>query len=197
MISARSFCPASWRPFEAYSISSNGVFESARFQRSFKPTCLWWNRPQIKVFKSAFKYQEINDHFVDLLIGKVVQKMTIVGRELQVFEKHGETMKLKYLITCKLSQTLKSTCFPRLPHGDLERTRFEIIDLGVDDGYNVDMQDQSNQFLHQLKVQVQQSMGIQKLDRGYLDVHWSHALKECLSFGTHYTLRFPLKATLD
>ena len=31
VLGIRMMCPASWRPYEAYALSSNGVFEFARF----------------------------------------------------------------------------------------------------------------------------------------------------------------------
>lgn len=65
-------CPTSCRPYEAYAVSSNGTFEFARLERDFQCTFLAWQRPSINVYKSEYKYQEINDHFTEELLGKIV-----------------------------------------------------------------------------------------------------------------------------
>ena len=54
----RVFCPASCRPFNAYAVSSNGVFEIGRFERDYKFVLLCCNRPEILVYKTEFMYTD-------------------------------------------------------------------------------------------------------------------------------------------
>jgi hypothetical protein len=98
VLGVRTLCPASMRPFDAYAVSSNGTFELARLERPFKCPILWWNRPELMVYKTQFKYQEINDHFKETFIGKIVMKLTLFKRELVVMENTGNSFKTKYSI---------------------------------------------------------------------------------------------------
>jgi len=91
-------CPSSCRPFEAYALSNNGTFEFARLEREYKCTCMWYDRPQINVYKSEYKYQPINDHFTEIFIGKIEQRMTIWGICLDVYEASNNEMRLRYKI---------------------------------------------------------------------------------------------------
>ena len=72
VIGVKLCCPASWRPFEAYAVSSNGVFELARLDRDFKCSLFGLNRPELKVYSTQYKYQEINDHFSEQYTGKII-----------------------------------------------------------------------------------------------------------------------------
>lgn len=58
VVAPRFFCPADKRPFDAYMLSSGGVFEMARLEKS-------WDlyKQELTVYKTQYKYQEINDHF--------------------------------------------------------------------------------------------------------------------------------------
>ena len=67
VVAPRFYCPAEMRPYDAYMLSSNGTFELARLERPFT-----YCTPEVSVFKTQYKYQEINDHFQEVFIGKVV-----------------------------------------------------------------------------------------------------------------------------
>jgi hypothetical protein len=54
----RIYCPSSCRPFNAYAVSSNGIFETARFERNFKCVILCVNRPEILVYKTEYMYNK-------------------------------------------------------------------------------------------------------------------------------------------
>jgi hypothetical protein len=61
----RIFLPAFCRPFNAYAVSSNGIFEMARFERKYKFVLLCCNRPEILVFKTEFVYTKEDDTSYD------------------------------------------------------------------------------------------------------------------------------------
>ena len=96
VLALRFFCPSSLRPFEAYAISSNGTFEFARFEKVFRCSIWGVNSPEINVYKTQYKYQDINDHFNEVLIGKVVQNITVLRRSIEVFEATGAGIAEKY-----------------------------------------------------------------------------------------------------
>ena len=52
------FCPASCRPFSAYAVSSNGIFEFGRMDRRFRFTLLCCGRPEILVYRTEFIYSD-------------------------------------------------------------------------------------------------------------------------------------------
>jgi hypothetical protein len=57
----RIFCPSSCRPYSAYAVSSNGVFEMAKLQRDFKVVFMCLNRPEILVYKTEYLYTREDD----------------------------------------------------------------------------------------------------------------------------------------
>lgn len=63
IVGLRCLCPPGWRPYEAYAISSNHTFEVARLERRFRCSLCIFNRPELQVFSTQYKYQDINDHF--------------------------------------------------------------------------------------------------------------------------------------
>lgn len=52
VIGVRCLCPGSWRPFEAYAISSNHTFELARLERNFKCHFFNFNRPEMNIYST-------------------------------------------------------------------------------------------------------------------------------------------------
>ena len=52
----RIFCPANCRPFMAYAMSSNGIFEYARMSKDFKCVFMCLNRPEVWVYKTEWHY---------------------------------------------------------------------------------------------------------------------------------------------
>ena len=95
VVALRFFCPSSMRPFDAYAISSNGTFEFARFEKVYQCSPCGVNS-EINVYKTQFKYQDINDHFNEVLIGKVVQNLTLLRRSIVVSEATGSDISEKY-----------------------------------------------------------------------------------------------------
>lgn len=120
-------CPASWRPYDAYAVSSNGVFELARLERDFKCSFLGFNRPELKVYSTQYKYQEINDHFSEQYMGKIIQNFGLFSRKLSVFENQNG-LNLKYEIVGSCGSRLKNCICPKLPCCCLKSTKFRIID---------------------------------------------------------------------
>lgn len=108
VVAPRFYCSSEMRPYEGYMTSSNGTFEFARIERPFT-YCL----PEINVYKTQFKYQEINDHFQEVFIGKVVQKITIIGRTFDVYYATGRDLELKYKIKGKFTDRIKEISCPR------------------------------------------------------------------------------------
>lgn len=51
-VASRVFCPSSCRPFEAYALSSNGVFELARIERNLSSIC----NEMVNVYRTGFRY---------------------------------------------------------------------------------------------------------------------------------------------
>jgi len=129
VLGVRCLCPPNMRPFEAYAVSSNGTFEFARLQRNFTCPILCFNRPELSVFKTEYKYQEINDHFTETYIGKVVQPMTLFKKQIQVFENTGKDFSCKYIIKGSVGSLIKNCLCPRLPCCCLRSTRFTITDM--------------------------------------------------------------------
>jgi hypothetical protein len=66
------FCPASCRPFSAYAVSSNGIFEFAKMNRRFRFTLLCCGRPEILVYRTEYIYSDEEENLIEQFIGKVV-----------------------------------------------------------------------------------------------------------------------------
>lgn len=56
IVGLRCLCPPGWRPFEAYAISSNHTFELARLERRYRCSICWFNRPELQVYSTQYKY---------------------------------------------------------------------------------------------------------------------------------------------
>jgi hypothetical protein len=48
----RIFCPSYCRPFNAYGVSSNGIFEYSRLEKQYKLAIMCFCRPEILVYKT-------------------------------------------------------------------------------------------------------------------------------------------------
>lgn len=71
------FCPASCRPYNAYAVSSNGIFEFGRLNRDFKLTFLCCERPEILVYRTEFLYKDDDQNLFETYIGKVVNPLCL------------------------------------------------------------------------------------------------------------------------
>ena len=69
------FCPGSCRPFDSYAVSSNGIFELARFIREYRCTFLCYGRPEAMVYRTEYLYTEDDSHLMESSIGKVVSPL--------------------------------------------------------------------------------------------------------------------------
>jgi len=121
ILGCRTICSADCRPYDAYAISSNNTFEFARFERQFRCTILCANRPELHVYRTQYKYQELNDHFTEVFIGKVIADFSLFGRTMKVFEtagsEDGTELNWKYEIVQSFGVCLKDLlCLP-LPFG--------------------------------------------------------------------------------
>ena len=85
-------CPADCRPFDGYALSSNGTFEFCRFELEWSCSVLCFNRPELYIYKTQYKYQDINDHFIETLIGKVVPRMTVNKRKIDIYYAGGNKL---------------------------------------------------------------------------------------------------------
>ena len=128
VVALRFFCPSSMRPFDAYAISSNGTFEFARFEKVYQCSPCGVNS-EINVYKTQFKYQDINDHFNEVLIGKVVQNLTLLRRSIVVSEATGSDISEKYRLQGSIGGHLSECLFPKLPFGSCKATEYIIKDV--------------------------------------------------------------------
>ena len=104
-------CPSSYRPYQSYAVSSNSVFELARIERklSCNSSLLL---PSLEVYKTQYKYTQINDHFSEQLIGRVQQRFTVFGRTLYVYEMLGTELILKYQVSCPFVRSVIDCVVP-------------------------------------------------------------------------------------
>lgn len=129
VVALRFFCPSSLRPFDAYALASNGTFEFARFEKVYQCSVCGVNKPEINVYKTQFKYQDINDHFNEVLIGKVVQNLTLLRRSIDVFEATGSDIGEKYRLQGAIGGHVSECIFPKLPCGPGKATEYIIKDI--------------------------------------------------------------------
>ena len=121
ILGCRMICNSDCRPYDAYAISSNNTFEFCRFEMQFRCTVLCLNRPELHVYRTQYKYQETNDHFQEVFIGKLVPEMTVINRKIRVYEtsgsEDGTELNLKYEVTESIGECLKDLICLRLPFG--------------------------------------------------------------------------------
>ena len=111
LLASRNCCPSRFRTFDAYLTSSNGIFEVARMERTSKLSEIF--TPEILIYKTCFKYQNVNDHFSETLIGKIKLCCTLLGRKIEIYETTGEELSLKYTIHGSSSLSLAECFLPR------------------------------------------------------------------------------------
>ena len=133
ILGCRLLCNSDCRPYDAYAISSNNTFEFARFERQYRCTILCANRPELHVYRTQYKYQELNDHFTEVFIGKIVADLTLpfAGRSMRVYEttgsQDGSEMNWKYEIRQSFLECFKDFFFVPLPVGPCESQTWKII----------------------------------------------------------------------
>lgn len=96
------FCPASRRPFNAYGVSSNGIFELMRLERRYKFPIFTFLRPEILVYRTEYPYKENEECLNDILIGKVINPYSCSQMIAVAYENVNGIMKKKYEITSSL-----------------------------------------------------------------------------------------------
>lgn len=79
------------RDMVGYALSANSVFEYARIEREDQGLT-----QIINVYKSEFKYQEINDHFKETLMGQIVQRLPCFSRTIEILETTPSGMNHRY-----------------------------------------------------------------------------------------------------
>lgn len=87
------------------------------------------NKQELKVYKTEYKYMEINDHFSETFIGKVVQNATFMTRSVDVYAATTRDIEHKFRIQTSIPSVLKECIFPRCPVGPTSRTRYKILNL--------------------------------------------------------------------
>jgi len=83
----------------------------------------------VNVYKTQFKYVEINDHFTETFIGRIEQNAAILGRSLDVHVAQGGQLKTKYRIQGTFGAMLKDCLLPKLWTGPTKQTKYRILDL--------------------------------------------------------------------